>query len=250
MKVFKFVARIVLIITVLVVVVLAMVKVPKQQCNRVLVTPHTQNESVVLTESDVMEMIHDAGIETIGVKVKDVDVAAIQHLLQKNPYVKEVNFVHFAGPKLMIDYTLRNIILHVFNKNGEQYFVDDEGYIIPYTQKIADYLMVVNGNVSRPYKRLAKVTKELVPVVDLANEILSDDFNAAQYRQIYVGDNNQLELVSTIGQQKILFGSVENSTEKLENLKNVYKNGLSRKGYDTYAMLDVRYKNRVIAQRK
>lgn len=250
MKLFKVIARIVLTITVLVVVVVAMVLVPKQQCNKVLVTPHTRNESVVLTGNDVKDLIREAGIETIGVKVKDVDVASIQHILQNNPYVKEVNFVHFAGNKLMIDYTLRNIILHVFNSKGEQYFVDDEGYIIPYTQKMTDYLMVVNGNVTQPYRKQAKVSDELSPVVRLANEILSDDFNAAQYRQIYVCGNHQLELVSTIGQQKILFGTVENSTEKLENLQNVYKNGLSRKGFDTYAMLDVRYKNRVIAQRK
>jgi len=250
MKLFKNIARIALTIIVLVVIVVAMILVPKQQCGKVQITPHTRNESVVLTVSDVDRMINSAGIKTVGLKVKDVDVASIQRILQNNPYVKEVNFVHFSGNKLMIDYTLRNIILHVFNNRGEQYFVDDEGYILPYSQKMTDYLMVANGNISQPFKQLAKASRELETVVKLANEILSDDFNAVQYRQIFVTNNKQLELVSTMGQQKILFGTLDNSTEKLQNLQNVYRNGLSRKGYDTYAMLDVRYKNRVIAQRK
>ena len=250
MKIFKSIARIALILTVLVFVVVAMVIIPKQQCNKVIVTPHTQNESVVLTSEDVLSMIRNAGIETIGVKAKEVDVAKIQHILQANPYVKEVNYVRLAGTTLMIDYTLRPIVLHVFNNQGEQYFVDKEGFIIPYSPKMTDYMMVANGNINQSYRKLNKASKDLASVVQLTNEILSNDFDAAQYRQIYVTENHQLNLVTTIGQQKILFGTIDNATEKLDNLRNVYKNGFSRKGYDTYAQLDVRCKNRVIAQRK
>ena len=36
----------------------------------------------------------------------------------------------------------------------------------------------------------------------------------------------------------------------LANLKTVYEKGLSHKGYNTYAQLDARYKNRIIATRK
>ena len=38
--------------------------------------------------------------------------------------------------------------------------------------------------------------------------------------------------------------------KKFENLKTVYEKGLSHKGYNTYAQLDARYKNRIIATRK
>jgi len=57
-------------------------------------------------------------------------------------------------------------------------------------------------------------------------------------------------LVATVGKQVILFGNDDNASEKLFNLKQVYQNGLSHKGYDRYTQLDVRYKNRIIAQRK
>ena len=59
-----------------------------------------------------------------------------------------------------------------------------------------------------------------------------------------------MELATTVGGQTILFGDLNNADEKLENLKTVYENGLSHKGYDTYAQLDARYKNRIIATRK
>jgi hypothetical protein len=59
-----------------------------------------------------------------------------------------------------------------------------------------------------------------------------------------------MELTATVGGQTILFGGLDDADQKLANLKTVYENGLSHKGYNTYAQLDARFKNRIIATRK
>lgn len=250
MKLVRAITSIVLIISVFVIIILAFVHMPNRQCSSISVVPHTTNECIALSEKNVKDMIAKSGIETVGKKMKEVDVAAITNLLQNNPYVKQVNFIHFSGTKLVIDFTLRNIILHVYNTDGEQYFVDDEGYLIPYKSTIIDYLVIANGNLHQHYKKGAQAGKELGPIVSLANKLLADDFYSKQFRQIYRNANKQLELVSTIGNQVILFGDTADASDKLINLKHVYQEGLSRKGYDRYAQLDVRYKNRVIAHQK
>ncbi len=250
MKYIRAIVRIILIISVLVITIVAIVQVPKRQCKRVEVVPHTQNESVVLDQQDVERMLADAGIETVGKKIKEVDLPAINKMLKENPYVKEINFVHFAGDRLVIDYTLRDIILHVFTNDGTQYFVDADGVLVPFTDKVKDYLFIANGSIYQHYKKGAQATKELVPVVGLANLLRADDFYSKQFRQIYRNNHGQLELVATLGNQVILFGNMENADEKLDNLKQVYANGLPRKGYDKYALLDVRFKNRVIAHHR
>ena len=84
----------------------------------------------------------------------------------------------------------------------------------------------------------------------MARKINQNDFYEAMFRQIYLNGRNEMELTSTVGGQNILFGGLNNADEKLENLKTVYEKGLSHKGYDTYAQLDARYKNRIIATRK
>ncbi|MBQ4441325.1 MAG: hypothetical protein II899_04360 [Bacteroidales bacterium] len=250
MKYVRIAARIMLIISVLVIAVLAMVQMPKRACSKVEVVAHTQNESVVLGQAEVEKMLATAGIETVGKKIKEVDLAAITALLKENPYVKEINVVHFAGSRLVIDYTLRDVLLHVYTSDGDQYFLDGEGHLIPYTGKMKDYLFIANGNLHQHYKKGATAGKELKPIVELANMLNADDFHRAQFRQIYRNKRNQLELVSTIGNQVVLFGDMENAAEKLDNLRIVYKEGLSRKGYDQYAMLDARFKNRIIAQHR
>ena len=250
MKYVRAITRILLVISVLVIAIVAIVQVPKRQCERVEVIPHTENESVVLDQADIEKMIADAGIKTVGTKIKEVDLPAINKLLKENPYIQEINFVHFTGTKLVIDYTLRDILLHVYTNDGDQYFVDKEGVLIPFTKKVNDYLIIANGNIHQRYKKGSTAGKELSDIVALANKLDADEFCQAQFRQIYRNEHNQLELVSTIGNQVILFGSIDNAEEKLDNLKQVYENGLSRKGYNTYAQLDVRYKNRVIAHHR
>ncbi len=250
MKYLQSIIRIILIISVLVIIVLAIVEMPKKSCESIQAIPHTQNESVILAQHEVEALLKKAGIQTIGKKIKEIDLPAITELLQKNPYVKEINFVHFAGSKLVIDYTLRNIILHVYTNDGDQYFVDDEGALMPYTNKIQDFLFIANGNIHQHYKSGDTAKKELASIVELANLLNSDAFYKAQFRQIYRNEKNQIELVSTIGNQIILFGNMDNAEEKLDNLKQVYQNGISHKGYDQYAQLDVRYKNRVVAQHR
>ena len=42
----------------------------------------------------------------------------------------------------MIDITLREILIHVFTKNGNQFFVDNEGLLLPFSTKIKENLII------------------------------------------------------------------------------------------------------------
>ncbi|MCQ2283802.1 MAG: hypothetical protein MJZ57_02740 [Bacteroidales bacterium] len=250
MKIVKFLFRIVLVIAIVVFVILGIVRTPNHQCTSMQVKAHAQNESVLLTQNDVEKILNKAGIKIVGEKMKTVDLKTVTEVLSQNPYIEKINFVHFSNSKLIIDYTLKHIILHVYSENGDQYFVDENGTLSPYTSKMKDYLIIANGNIHQNYKKGASAGKELTPVVNLAKMILDDDFYTSQFRQIYLNNKQQMELVATVGNQIILFGKEDNAEEKLTNLKELCKNGLPRMGFDQYAQLDVRYKNKIIAKRK
>ena len=153
MRYFKAITRIVLVLSVLAFVIVAIVKIPQRRCQSIQVAAHTQNESVLLTQADVEQMLTDKGIEIMGKRIKDVDLTEVTTLLEKNPFIRTVNFVHFSGTRLLIDYDLRHIVMHVYDKEGGEFFVDDEGVLVPYSKKMKDYLIIANGNISQTYKR-------------------------------------------------------------------------------------------------
>ena len=136
MRYVKPIVRILLSITLVVMLVLAFVKMPRQRCEHIQAVAHTQNESVVLSQAGVEALLADAKIEIIGKEMKEIDLGEIATLLKNNPFIETVNFVHFAGKRLVIDYTLREIVLHVFTSNGEHYFVDNKGIVVPFTMKM------------------------------------------------------------------------------------------------------------------
>lgn len=250
MRYVKAITRIILIISVLIIIIWAIVSVPKHQCESITVAPHTQNESLVLGQAEVERMLSADSIAILGMPMKDIDVAAITRLLSANPYVEKVNFIHFSGSRLVVDYTLKHIILHAFSQDGDQYFVDDSGCLLPYTAKMQDDLPVANGHILQHYKQGDTARGRLAEMVNIVNAIQKDEFCQAQFQQLYLNEYNQIELVPAVGSHVVLFGDDQNIEEKLENLKLVYQEGLTRKGFDTYAQLDVRYKNRIIAKRK
>ena len=135
MKIAKIISIFVLISTICVLMILAIVNIPKQKCESLKITPHTNNECVILTPEDMKQMLAEAHIDIIGKKIKEIDLEPISELLEQNPYVEKVNFIHFSNTKLLIDYTLKEIVLHVYNNNGEQFFVDSKGNLLPSRRK-------------------------------------------------------------------------------------------------------------------
>ncbi len=247
MKQVKILLCILLSVTLLVGLIMGYIYLPKQTCEQISVVPHTNNECIVIGQEDVEEMLANAKIEVIRKQQKDIDLGQISSELKKNPFVEKVNFVHFAGGKLVIDYKLRDIVLNVFTLGGENYLVDEKGIVLPFTMQMTDYLMVVNGNVSDDYKVGNRAHRIIQEALLITKKIYSDDFYKAQFRQIYINSKNELELMATIGGQTVLLGNSENIDEKLSNVRTVYANALPHKGYKTYSKLDARFKNRIIA---
>ena len=97
MKYVKPIVRILLSITLVVVLILAFVKMPRQQCERIQAVAHTQNESVILSQADIESLLSDAKIEIIGKAIKEIDLGEVATLLKNNPFIETVNFLHFAG---------------------------------------------------------------------------------------------------------------------------------------------------------
>jgi cell division protein FtsQ len=253
MKIFRLVTAIILCLAVLVGIVFAAVNMPKRPCSGYELVVKYDGEYPTVKEADIQQMIEDHHIETIGVPLKDVDLEQIAQHLQENPYIKTVNEVRFSSTKLRIVVTLKNLLLHVYAQDGSQYFVDEDGFMLPFSMAVTENVPVANGKIPDafvPGKNVKNSNSNLHRVFKIAAYMDNDDFYRAQFRQLYVTNTNEVIMVPTVGRHKIFFGTDKNMEEKLFNLKQTYQQGLAYMGMDQYASLDVRYKNRVIAKKR
>jgi len=243
---------IILTIGIITVAILAIVKMRSRECNKVQVNIQFEGEYPTVTESDVINMIQKSGLQLIGKELKEIDFGEVSAVITQNPFILQTNKIYFQNKSAVIDITLKKLLLHVYPQKGEQYFIDEEGCFLPYSPEVRDNLIIANGNITTQYKPSSRINNKsmISSIFSIAQLIEENEFYAAQFRQLYVNDQNEIEIIPTVGKHVILFGDEKNAAEKLFNLKETYKNGLAYVGMDQYALLDVRYKNRVIAKKR
>ena len=253
MKIFRFISAVILCLAVVTGIVFAAVNMPKRPCSGYDLTVKYNGEYPAITQDDIYQMIEGTSIKTIGTPLKDIDLEQIATILQQNPYIKTVNEVRFSTTKLRIVVTLKNILLHVYTQDGHQYFVDEDGYMLPFSLAIKENVPIANGKITDAFvegKNVKENPSNLHRVFKIAAYMHDNDFYRAQFRQLYVMKNNEIMLIPTVGRHKVIFGTDKNMEEKLFNLQQTYQQGLAYMGMDQYSTLDVRYKNRVIAKKK
>ena len=147
MKIFRLVTAIILCLAVLAGIVFAAVNMPKRPCSGYELVVNYDGEYPAVKEADIQQMIEDNHIETIGVPLKDVDLEQIAQHLQENPYIEKVNEVRFSSTRLRIVVTLKNILLHVYAQDGSQYFVDENGFMLPFSMVVTENVPIANGKI-------------------------------------------------------------------------------------------------------
>lgn len=253
MKKIKAAIRILIAIGIISIMIIAILQMQSRQCEKILVKIHHEGSDPTVTQEDIIHMFQDAGVSIIGEEIKEIDKGLLSGIIARNPFIEKINKVFFAGTTLIIDIQLRELLLRVFPEEGVPYFMDKSGFLLPYSLKVKDNLLVANGAISETYKDNCQVdTMETIlhSLHTVAKILNDDDFYSAQFRQIHVTARHQLELIPSVGKHIVLFGDEKSAGEKLFNLKETYKNALVYMDMDQYALLDVRFKNRVVARRK
>lgn len=235
------------------VVIVAIVKMQSRKCSNILVEILYDGENPYLEEEDITELLDHAGISILGEKLKDIAEEEIGSIIKTNPHIKEIESISYAGTNMIIKLRLHRLLLHIYPNSGEQYFMDDEGVLVPYHPKIKEKLLIANGNIpdwSRAKGNADVQPKMIEMLYQIGSHIERNSFHSAQFKQIYINDNQEIELIPTLGNHIVLFGDVTSMEEKFLFLHKMYTEALFYSDRDPYKQLDVRFKNRIIAKKR
>jgi cell division protein FtsQ len=84
----------------------------------------------------------------------------------------------------------------------------------------------------------------------LAEYINGNKFWKAQIQQIYVNEDGDFELIPLVGSHVIVFGTFDKPDVKFSKLEALYRNGLSVKGWNTYNVINLKYENQVVTEKR
>lgn len=191
--------------------------------------------------SEIKEQLQRAKIYPQGQPMKQIDVRKIEEVIRQNPFVEKAECYKTQGGHVKVSLTQRLPVIRIKADNGEDYYVDTHGEIMPNTRYTSN-LVIATGHISRPFaqKKLAY----------MGNFIMKSPFWSSQVEQLNVLEDGTVEMVPRIGDHIIYLGAVSSIPQKFDRLEKFYRYGLSVAGWNKYSYINMEFDNQIICKKK
>jgi len=193
----------------------------------------------LVTEVEIAQILDQNDLNPIGKTIKNIRTESIEDILLKNPMIKVVEC--YKTPSGIVNIRIKQRCPKLIVVGRGSYYVDVDRKLMPVSPNCAVYVPVVSGRVT-----VSMATGKLFDFVTFLEE---NPFWNAQIEQIYVRDDQKIELVPRVGDGIIILGTLDNYQSKLEKLHKLYVKGFNIIGWNKYKIIDLQYKNQVVCSK-
>jgi len=186
------------------------------------------------------ELVH-ARLYPLGDRMEDVSTRKIEEKLLQNPFVETAQCYKAQNGRVNISLSQRMPVIRIKADNGDDYYVDTYGNIMPNTQYVSD-LVIATGNITRSYAK-----NELSRV---GNFLIRNTLWLSQTEQIHVLPDGTIEMIPLVGEHIVYLGQPTGLSRKFARLEKFYKYGLSQAGWNKYSYISVEFDNQIICKKR
>lgn len=195
-----------------------------------------------ITQKEVASILKKKGISPIGKDMDRIRTKTLEDILSKHPLIDRVECYKTPSGKLCIEVTQRIPILRIMSANGENYYIDNKGTVMPPDAKCVAHLPIVTGSVEKSFA--------MRDLYKFGVFLQRNSFWDAQIEQIHVLPGRNVELVPRVGDHLIYIGKLNGFEKKLKRVKAFYEKGLNRVGWNKYSRINVEFDNQIICTKR
>ncbi len=231
-------------------------------CNKINVVILDSANNRFVDRNDVVSVFEREQKEILGYPVTSINTKDLEVLLNSHWSIKNAEVYTQIDGSLFVEVVQRKPLIRVIDRNRNSYYIDEDGIVMPLSDKYASHILIANGNIE-PLERsvyenvkivvtgdTAEAHKILGNLYNLAEYIHQDPFWSAQIVQVYVNSNYEFELIPRVGAHVILLGDISDFRKKFDKLKTLYINGFNNVGWNDYNKINLKYKNQIICTKK
>jgi len=220
-------------------------------CKGIEINIHGVSNNFFVDKQDILHAITTLEKRNpVGKAVGSFNLKQLELQLEKDVWIKSAELFFDNNEILQVTVQEREPIARVFTSAGTTFYIDEELAMLPLSEKFSARLPVFT-NFPSDKKVLAKADSILlVGVKDLSLAIQKDSFSMAMIDQVDITPQRSFEMIPKIGNQLIVFGDAADAEAKLGKLKLFYKEIIVKAGWNRYSVINVQYKNQVVAKRK
>ena len=192
-----------------------------------------------LTKNIVLQYIEIHDFHFDSVALPQFYLNDLEKVLLKHPAVKKAEVYSNQQGVVNVNLQQKKAIVRIKTADAD-YYLDEDGLEMPLSKAYTPRVIVVSGDANQQHH---------ASIYAFIQKINKSEFWKSQITQLhFLGD--QVVLIPRVGNQKIHFGMLVNSTEKLDNLYQFYKQAMPVKGWQTYSDISLKYNNQIVCTKK
>lgn len=221
------------------------------RCKGIEINIQGVNNNFFVDKKDILKTITAyEKINPVGKAIGDFNLKLMETELKKDVWIEAAELFFDNNEILQVNVKEREPAARVFTTGGTTFYIDGELAMLPLSEKFSARLPVFT-NFPSDKKILSKADSSLLmDIKTISLAVQKDSFSMAMIEQIDITAQRNFEMIPKIGNQLIVFGDAKDVDEKLKKLKLFYKEIMVKAGWDNYSVINVQYKNQVVAKRK
>ena len=201
-----------------------------------------------INKRDVLKILEKENGKKLEKAVgNSLDLAGMESALQKDQWIKKAEIFFDNNNVLQVKVIEREPVARIFTNSGASFYMDSSLKRLPLSNKFSARLPVFTGFPTEVLVLTKQDSILLKEIKKLGEFIGSDPFWMAQIEQVDITPAYTFELIPKLGNQVIRFGHADYYKEKFNKLLVFYKKVQTRTGWNRYSILDLQFKNQVVA---
>jgi cell division protein FtsQ len=234
------------------IVLMSFIEIKKAEVNCEKVEIILPGNQFFIERAEVDEILNYKNGLLVGRRLNGVNIQDLEDKLKANPFIEYAKVYIDMDGIIHADIKQRVPVLRVLNLSGQDFYIDQNGLKIPLSDHFTARVLVANGSILEDFSGKVDTLKTQMAkdLFQTAKYIASDSLWNEQIVQVYVNDHKDMELVPRVGNQKIIFGDAIEMEKKFRNLLLFYKKSLPKVGWDTYSIINLKFKGQIVCERR
>lgn len=230
-------------------------------CSAIDIDIDRSNGNFFVEEEDIFAMVYHEMDTVIGRPIANIDAEAMEHKINNHSSVYNAEVFKTLDGTLRIEVEQRTPVVRLFAFNGDTYYIDSIGNIMPSSKKYTARVLVANGFIYDKFLDVSAINARSLSdslsnafivddIFNMVQFIRHDPFWEAQIEQLYVNKELEFELIPRVGNHRIVFGDASSIAQKFNKLKIFYEKGLSKTGWNEYSTINLKFANQVVCTKR
>ena len=210
-------------------------------CEQINIEISDFDHSLITTE-EVRNILANVEKNLDSIPISEISFFELEQSLENHCYIKNAEVYFDSFGNINVDVENKVPIVRIHKKNGDDFYLDEEGFRFPVSSNYTKNVLVANGFIED--------SLDLKSILKVSHYVCKNSLWNSQITQVYINDKKEIELVPRVGNHIIILGDANSLEEKFENLKLFYSEGVKQTGWRKYKEINLKYKNQIVCVKR